>query len=550
MRIEGSPTTQSPIATGAERVGCRVRRRRAGRRVVRTSSWGMHWLERICVVDGLGMAPSPPAIPAILAGTAACPARPRSIPSTPPSPSIFARFRTALFPRGTTPPPGGWEGLARARRGPAAGARSRGDKASRSFAAVAAAGFPSASSGRPWRTRGRPQGCVCQRRPNAFRHIRRQHDHGGRSFALSRGSPSRPTAVAAVTRLRLHPSEYPHAGLEDARGHRSRRRADRRPSTLEVRVGAGATCGEEETMLRQTRSRERGRGRRSLPFPRSPSAFGRPTVVNNVLNLADCPPHPRRRRGGLCALGHAPLASARRPSSSPANVRHGGLFEAPFGMTPRRARDGPRRRHGERAACEGGPGGRTASAPTCRRRCSTSGSTTRRSRGGTGSSANGRRRRVRRHGGHARAARFSMLFTAGESCGKCHPLPHRRRSAGWSSSTASAPASAGARQGGVAAADAQCQEGAAPPSPRKSDLPDGPAAPSAPCACTQMVETRQESTRYLVPTEDHASLYGSPSALGGFAPIPVFMDFLVGGCRTLAVRMSRQRWQILVEKSV
>jgi formate dehydrogenase iron-sulfur subunit len=101
---------------------------------------------------------------------------------------------------------------------------------------------------------------------------------------------------------------------------------------LEVRVGAGAyVCGEETALLESLEGR-RGIVRAKPPLPAHKGLFGKPTVINNVLSFAAIP---FILAGG--AKAYAGYGSGRSRGTMPVqlagNVRYGGLFEAPFGIT-------------------------------------------------------------------------------------------------------------------------------------------------------------------------------------------------------------------------
>ncbi|WP_375691506.1 NADH-ubiquinone oxidoreductase-F iron-sulfur binding region domain-containing protein [Pseudooceanicola sp. LIPI14-2-Ac024] len=101
---------------------------------------------------------------------------------------------------------------------------------------------------------------------------------------------------------------------------------------LEVRVGAGAyVCGEETSLLNSLEGK-RGTVRAKPPLPALEGAFGKPTVVNNVISLATVPvifekgaDHYRDFGLGR-SRGTIPLQIA-------GNVKHGGLFETAFGLS-------------------------------------------------------------------------------------------------------------------------------------------------------------------------------------------------------------------------
>jgi len=101
---------------------------------------------------------------------------------------------------------------------------------------------------------------------------------------------------------------------------------------MEIRVGAGAyVCGEETSLLNSLEGR-RGVVRAKPPLPALEGFMGRPTVVNNVISLASIPiildkgADFYRDFGMGRSRGTIPIQIA-------GNVKHGGLFEAAFGLT-------------------------------------------------------------------------------------------------------------------------------------------------------------------------------------------------------------------------
>jgi formate dehydrogenase iron-sulfur subunit len=163
----------------------------------------------------------------------------------------------------------------------------------------------------------------------------------GDPFALIEGMAIAALAVGADKGYVYIRSEYPVAirvmseALELARvagllGHKAfgpGRRFD-----IEVRVGAGAyVCGEETSLLNSLEGK-RGVVRAKPPLPALEGLFGKPTVVNNVLSLASVPailaegPARYKELGFSKSRGTMPLQIA-------GNVKYGGLFEAPFGLT-------------------------------------------------------------------------------------------------------------------------------------------------------------------------------------------------------------------------
>ncbi len=136
-------------------------------------------------------------------------------------------------------------------------------------------------------------------------------------------------------------SEYPHAhrtlqqaidvayanGLLGANMLGSGRRFD-----LEIRLGAGAYICGEETSLLESLEGKRGTIRFKPPLPALNGAFGKPTVVNNVITLATVP-----AILGDGAEAYAALGTGRSRGTLTVqlcgNVLRPGLFELPFGAT-------------------------------------------------------------------------------------------------------------------------------------------------------------------------------------------------------------------------
>lgn len=101
---------------------------------------------------------------------------------------------------------------------------------------------------------------------------------------------------------------------------------------IEVRVGAGAyVCGEETSLLESLEGR-RGQVRAKPPLPAHKGLFGRPTVVNNVISLASVPVIMDKGAAFYRDFGMG-RSRGTIPIQIAGNVRHGGLFEAGFGLT-------------------------------------------------------------------------------------------------------------------------------------------------------------------------------------------------------------------------
>ena len=163
----------------------------------------------------------------------------------------------------------------------------------------------------------------------------------GDPFLIIEGMAIAGLAVGAGQGYIYIRSEYPHAVARMRAAIETARRAGLLGPTLlgssfafdmEVRVGAGAyVCGEETSLLESLEGR-RGEVRAKPPLPAHAGLFGRPTVINNVLSLAAVP--------FILAEGgqaYADYGMGRSRGTMPiqlaGNIRNGGLFETPFGMT-------------------------------------------------------------------------------------------------------------------------------------------------------------------------------------------------------------------------
>jgi formate dehydrogenase iron-sulfur subunit len=101
---------------------------------------------------------------------------------------------------------------------------------------------------------------------------------------------------------------------------------------IEIRVGAGAYVGGEETSLLNSLEGKRGVVRAKPPLPALQGFLGKPTVVNNVISLASVPVILAEGAAAYQAYG---LGRSRGtiPLQIAGNVKHGGLYEVAFGLT-------------------------------------------------------------------------------------------------------------------------------------------------------------------------------------------------------------------------
>ncbi|NMG39424.1 formate dehydrogenase [Chelativorans sp. ZYF759] len=163
----------------------------------------------------------------------------------------------------------------------------------------------------------------------------------GDPFVLIEGMAIAGIAVGATKGYVYLRSEYPHAirvmnaAIEIARKEGvlgwnvlgSQHLFD-----MEVRVGAGAyVCGEETSLLNSLEGK-RGVVRAKPPLPAIQGLFGKPTVVNNVISLASVPVIMDKGAAFYRDFGMG-RSRGTIPIQIAGNVKHGGLFEAAFGLT-------------------------------------------------------------------------------------------------------------------------------------------------------------------------------------------------------------------------
>ena len=163
----------------------------------------------------------------------------------------------------------------------------------------------------------------------------------GDPFVLIEGMAIAGLATEATKGYIYIRSEYPHAIATMEQAIATARAAtvlgadvlgSGKAFDIEVRVGAGSyVCGEETSLLNSIEGK-RGVVRSKPPLPAHKGLFGMPTVINNVISLASVPvilaegPAQYQEYGVGRSRGTIPIQLA-------GNIKHGGLFEAPFGMT-------------------------------------------------------------------------------------------------------------------------------------------------------------------------------------------------------------------------
>jgi formate dehydrogenase iron-sulfur subunit len=338
------PRDAAALAVGADDVAAALH---GHADVVRTGSRGLFWLEPMIEVEtpegriayGPVEASDIPAllIDGLLTGTAQ-----RLRLGVPEAIPFLARQTRLTFSRCGIVDPlslddyrvhGGMTGLDKARAlGPvatvetvlASGLRGRGG-----------AGFP---TGIKWKTtaeaRGTRKYVVCNADEGDSGTYADRMLLEGDPFSLIEGMAIAGFAIGASKGYVYTRSEYPHgiatfnAALEIAR----RSGILDNGFDIEQRVGAGAyVCGEETSLLESLEGR-RGQVRAKPPLPAHKGLFGMPTVINNLVTLATVPVILRDGAEAYKTLGMG-RSRGTMPIQLAGNIRHGGLFEAGFGVT-------------------------------------------------------------------------------------------------------------------------------------------------------------------------------------------------------------------------
>lgn len=308
---------------------------KAGANIERVSSWGMHWLEPLVEIEGQGYGPATlDDVNDILNGNSSL-----AIGRIEDYPFIAAQHRLTFARAGKIRPAnlqdyeetGGWTGLKRARAiGPErtceeviqSGLRGRGG-----------AGFP---AGLKWQTVAKAKASekyiVCNADEGDSGTFADRMLMEGDPFALIEGMAIASLAVGADAGFIYLRSEYPDAiaRMETAIELSAQIVA---PFRLEVRVGAGAyVCGEETSLLNSLEGK-RGEVRAKPPLPALEGAFGKPTVVNNVLTLAAIPHILFEGGASLYESFGIERSKGTMPIQLAGNIKRGGLFETAFGIT-------------------------------------------------------------------------------------------------------------------------------------------------------------------------------------------------------------------------
>jgi len=156
----------------------------------------------------------------------------------------------------------------------------------------------------------------------------------GDPFLLIEGMIIAALAIGATAGIIYIRSEYPAsianltAALATARAHHLLG-----PDfDIELRVGAGSyVCGEETALMESIEGRA-GTVRAKPPLPAISGLYGMPTIINNVLTLAEVPRILAEGGESFRADGIGRSRGTMAVQLA-GNIKHGGLIEVPFGIT-------------------------------------------------------------------------------------------------------------------------------------------------------------------------------------------------------------------------
>jgi formate dehydrogenase iron-sulfur subunit len=165
----------------------------------------------------------------------------------------------------------------------------------------------------------------------------------GDPYLLIEGMAIAALAVGASKGFVYIRSEYPHAIATFEAALQAAREAGVLGTSMlgsgtafdiEARVGGGSyVCGEETAMLESLEGK-RGIVRAKPPLPAVQGLFGRPTVINNVLTFAAVPTILEKGAEFYKDFGTG-RSRGTLPFQLAGNIKRGGLFELPFGLTLR-----------------------------------------------------------------------------------------------------------------------------------------------------------------------------------------------------------------------
>ena len=165
----------------------------------------------------------------------------------------------------------------------------------------------------------------------------------GDPYLLIEGMAIAALAVGASKGFVYIRSEYPHAIATFEAALKAAREAGVLGASMlgsgiafdiEARVGGGSyVCGEETAMLESLEGK-RGIVRAKPPLPAVQGLFGHPTVINNVLTFAAVPTILEKGAEFYKDFGTG-RSRGTLPFQLAGNIKRGGLFELPFGLSLR-----------------------------------------------------------------------------------------------------------------------------------------------------------------------------------------------------------------------
>ncbi len=320
------------LACGADAVAAAFEA--AGCIVERVSSWGMHWLEPLVEIDGIGYGPLDVSdVAAVLDGSSI-----KAIGRIEDHPFISKQQRLIFGNAGKTNPldldvycaMGGFLGLKKTQE---IGSEATIETVTKSgLRGRGGAGFP---TGIKWNTVAAAPGdqkyIVCNADEGDSGTFADRMVMEGEPFLLIEGMAIAAHAVGANKGYIYIRSEYPHA-IAKMEAAITASAALVQGFHIEVRVGAGSyVCGEETSLLNSLEGK-RGEVRAKPPLPAHEGFLGKPTVVGNVLSLASVPWIMVHGADAYADIGFG-RSRGTMPIQIAGNVKHGGLFEAGFGIT-------------------------------------------------------------------------------------------------------------------------------------------------------------------------------------------------------------------------
>lgn len=349
------PLDSVAVALGADGIAAELIE--CGAKIVRTGSRGMHWLEPLIEIDHKGarwgfgpveVSDIDPLLAAIKKSDPA--AHPKCIGEVENHPWMKRQCRLTFGRCGVVDPLSvddyrahrGLEGLKKALKAPGAGVCA--EILASGLRGRGGAGFP---AGIKWTT--------VLNAPSDQKYVVCNADEGdsgtfadrmimeGDPFLLIEGMAIAAIAAGATKGFIYLRSEYPVAAEVLGKAIKAAYNAkflganilgSGKRFDLDLFVGAGAyICGEETSLLNSLEGK-RGEVRAKPPIPALEGLFGRPTLVQNVLTFCAVPAILADGAATYAAIGVG-KSTGSMPFQLSGDIKHSGLFEAPFGLTLR-----------------------------------------------------------------------------------------------------------------------------------------------------------------------------------------------------------------------